>query len=77
MPKDVIHPKVVVLCRNSEGEPEFFACTPAVSHQQMMDGDHYDRAKELAAEHGYEEPMLAFDKTDVAARQLGEAFAQL
>lgn len=77
MPKDVIYPKVVVLCRNSEGEPEFHSCTPAVTHQQMVDGVHYDLAKEHAADNGYEEPMIAFDKTDVAARQLGELFDRL
>jgi len=58
------------LAINSQGEPEFFSCAPSVSHQEMIDGKHYDLAKECAADQGFEEPMIAFDKTDSAARGL-------
>ncbi len=70
MAKDLIYPKVVVLCTNSEGSPEFHTCAPAVTHEQMADGVHYDLAKDSAADNGYEEPMIAFDAADEAARQL-------
>lgn len=77
MPTDVIYPKVVVLCTNSNGEPEFHTHTPVVTHQQMINGDHYDLAKENALHNGYEGPMIAFDKTDLAATQIGEVLAWL
>ena len=77
MPESKIYPKVVVLCRNSQGESEFHTCAPEVTHQQMLDGVHYDLAKENAADNGFEEPMMAFDKTDTAAKQLGEVLAWL
>lgn len=67
--------KVIVLCRNSAGESEFHSCTPEVTQEQYDNGDHYDLAKENAADNGFEEPMVAFDQNDGAARQLGELVA--
>ena len=64
------HVKVVVLCTNAAGEPEFHTCTPEVTQEQYDTGDHYDLAKENAADNGFEEPMVAFDQNDGAARQL-------
>lgn len=66
------YPKVIVLCINSEGAPEFHTCTPAVTQEQLEQGLHYELAKENAADNGYEEPMMAFDENDPAARQLGD-----
>lgn len=66
------YPKVFVLCINSEGAPEFHTCTPAVTQEQMAQGEHYALAKENAADNGYEEPMIAFDENDTAAKQLGD-----
>lgn len=77
MSKDVIYPKVVVLCSNSEGAPEFYTCTPKVTQEEVMNGEHYDRAKEEAEDNGYEGPMIAFDANDPAANQLGEILAYL
>lgn len=77
MSKDVIYPKVIVLCTNSEGAPEFHFCSPACSHQDMIEGKHYDLAKENAETNGYEGPMIAFDATDPAAKQLGELLSWL
>lgn len=68
----MIYPKVVVLCTNSAGAPEFHTCSPEVTHQQMLDGVHYELAKENAGFNGFEPPMIAFDALDPAARQLGE-----
>ena len=77
MPAEYIYPKVVVLCHNSEGAPAFHTCAPQVTHSQMIDGAHYDLAKENAEQCGFEGPMIAFDNTDAAARQLGEVLAWL
>lgn len=74
---ETMYPKVVVLCRNSEGVPEFYTCAPEVTRRQFDDGAHYDLAKENAADNGYEEPMIAFDKTDAAAAQLGDILTWL
>lgn len=73
----LIYPKVVVLCRNSDGEPEFHTCTPGVTHAQKIEGKHYEMAMENAADQGYDEPMVAFDKTDAAAKQLAEVWTWL
>jgi len=69
---DRIYPKVVVLCTDIDGSPIFHTCSPQVTHQQLLDGVHYDLAKENAGFNGFVEPMMAFDATDAAARQLGE-----
>ena len=74
---DRIYPKVVVLCTNSEGSPEFHTYTPEVTHRQMIDGEYYDFAKKNAAESGYAEPMIAFDATDATAKQLTQTAAWL
>jgi hypothetical protein len=72
MSNDTIYPKVVVLCINAEGSPDFHTCAPSVTHAQMLAGEHYELAKENAKDNGFEEPMMAFDATDAAARQLAD-----
>jgi hypothetical protein len=57
---------------NSEGAPEFHTCSPEVTQDQLDAGRHYYLAKENAADNGYSEPMIAFDATDPAARQMGD-----
>jgi hypothetical protein len=69
-------PKVVVLCHNSEGDVEFFKCTPRATEDDIAAGRHYLFAKERAAEHGYS-PIEAFDQQDPAARQLEALIAWL
>lgn len=63
------YPKVIVLCTNSEGAPEFYTCAPEVTQAQIDNGEHYDLAKENAEHNGYTGPMLAFDVSDPAAKQ--------
>jgi hypothetical protein len=75
MTQETKHVKVVVLGTNSNGEPEFHTCTPEVTQTEIDNGEHYELAKENAAENGYQEPMIAFDHADSAARQLGEVLA--
>ncbi|MBK3779874.1 hypothetical protein G3A43_06375 [Paraburkholderia aspalathi] len=71
------YPKVVVLCTNANGEPEFHSCTPEVTQQQIDDGVHYDLAKENAGYNGYSEPMMAFDAKDQAAKDLSQILGWL
>lgn len=68
--------KVVVLCLNSEGMPEFYTCTPECTPDDVEQGKHYVLAKESAEDQGYD-PVIAFDATDPAAKQLGEILAWL
>ena len=68
--------KMVVLCRNSEGAPEFHTCAVEVTPAQRASGDHYEMAEENAADNGYE-PQFAFEENDPAAKQLGEIHAWL
>lgn len=62
--------RVVVLCANSEGAPEFYLCSLVASAEERNDGRHYEVAISEAREHGFVEPMIAFDRTDPAGRQL-------
>lgn len=64
--------RVIVLCSNSNGEPEFHSCMPEVTESEKRDGVHYERAKENAQWSGFAPPMIAFDGTDPAAKQLGD-----
>jgi hypothetical protein len=68
----VVNPKVVVLCMDANGEPTFYTVAPECTLKQVADGEHYERAKNNAREDFYEDPMIAFDATDPAARQLLE-----
>jgi hypothetical protein len=64
--------KVVVLCTNAEGAPEFHTCTPEVTPTQIKEGEHYERARENAEHNGYEGPFIAFDATDAAGEMMAE-----
>lgn len=64
--------KVAVLASNLEGAPEFFWAAVSVTDNEWATGAHRDKAKKLAAEKGYVEPMLTFDLNDPAAHQLGK-----
>ena len=68
--------RVIVLCRNSEGAPEFHTCAVDVTAAQYNNGEHYELAKENAEDNGYE-PQLSFDENDPAAKQLGSILAWL
>ena len=62
--------KLLVLCSNSEGAPEIHTCSVQMTPEQIAEGLHYDVAKENADLNGYEEPMIAFDEQDPAARMI-------
>lgn len=66
--------KVVVLCQNSAGEPEFYLSSQQVSAEDHDLGLHYEQAKREAESQGYQEPMIAFDKADAAAKQLAAVY---
>ena len=65
--------KMVVLCRNSDGAPEFHTCEVEVNQAQYDNGDHYTLAEKDATNNGFE-AKLAFDEKDPAAKQIGEIF---
>jgi hypothetical protein len=67
--------RVAVLCRNSEGAPEFHSCSVSVTKSQIEAGIHYELAKENAILSGYSGPMIAFDGSAPAARQMGDLLA--
>lgn len=67
--------KVVVLCTNSDGFPEFYPSTVQASPAQIAHGVHHGLAKDDARAQGYAEPMIGFDATDPASGQLGEMLA--
>ena len=65
--------KVVVLCLNRAGAPEFFTHMALVTDDEYCLGRHYDQAAEAATEAGFE-PKLSFDQNDPAAKQLGSVY---
>lgn len=75
--QETVYPKCIVLCSNSNGEQEFHTCAPEVTKEQYDNGEHYDLAKQNAEDNGYEGPMIAFDASDPAARQLGSILTWL
>lgn len=69
--------KVLVIAVSSDGAPGIHTCSPQVTVEQIENGDHYDLAKENAEYNGFEQPMVAIDAQDNAARQLVESAAWL
>jgi len=55
--------KMVIAASGFDG-PDLYFCKVECNEEQYENGDHYDCAKEAAAESGYEEPMVAFDEND-------------
>lgn len=49
--------------------------SPEVTHQEMVEGKHCDLANDNAEYNRFEGPMIAFDATDSAAKQLGKILA--
>lgn len=74
---EVKHVKVCVLCSNADGAPEFFWCEVPCSEREYNAGQHYEKAKSVADEKGYELPMIAFDAADPAGQELAQAQAFL
>lgn len=66
------YPRVLVLCSNSNGVPEFHSCIPKVTQHEYDNGEHYELAKANAEFNGFGGPMIAFDASDEAATQLGD-----
>jgi hypothetical protein len=62
--------KTFVLGKSANGEAEFFIADVAVSDDEYALGMHYDRAIEQAREAGFEQPFIAFDEKDQAAKQM-------
>jgi hypothetical protein len=65
--------KVMVLCTGADGSPSFYFCRARLTKEDYDEGKHYDLAKEKAASEGYEDPMMAFDESDNAGRQLRDS----
>jgi len=57
--------KCAVFSINSNGEPDIFFCKVKCSQEQYDNGEHYEKAKELAEENSYD-PVLACDENDPA-----------
>lgn len=66
--------KVIVFvgAYDASGAPDILPLAVECSAQDVENGNHYELAKNLAAEHGYE-PQFAFDENDPAGRRLAKA----
>jgi hypothetical protein len=56
--------KCVVACHNAQGEPDFFFVKIQCSEDEYESGTHYERAKIIAIEEGYEGEFVVFDESD-------------
>jgi hypothetical protein len=56
--------KIIVACSNSKGSGDMFVCEVNASEDQVNNGDHYDMAKNLAEDSGYEAPFVCFDHSE-------------
>ncbi len=65
--------KVIVVCINSEDDPEFFWCNVQVTEDEYNLGLHYDRAQEQAEAAGYK-VLVSFDQHEHAAKQVPDLF---
>ena len=61
--------KVVVSCRNSNGQPDFYFTTVSVNENAYNDGTHYDIAEEDARLAGYD-VFCSFDEKDPAFKYI-------
>ena len=50
--------KCIVAGTNANGEPDLYCCIVNCTIDQGHNGNHYDTAKEMAEDHGYEGAML-------------------
>lgn len=65
--------KLCVSAINANGEPDLYFCRVRCTDTQYDEGLHYEAAKDLATNNGYE-PALAYDDTDSAGRALADLF---
>ncbi|MGV4935305.1 hypothetical protein ACVCGZ_05750 [Serratia nematodiphila] len=68
--------RIAVACVNASGMSDMPIFTIRITREEYDLGVHYDKAKDLAQESGYEEPFVCFDATEQdailsAARKLG------
>lgn len=55
--------KMIVAATNSHGKPDLYLCEVSCPQEQIDTGEHYELAKELAKNDGFQ-PYLAFDEYD-------------
>lgn len=71
--------RVIVACRNANGEADMFVTDVMVGQASFEHGEHYEIAQSRAEEEGYEPPFLCFDESEQAniARQVNSLKAQI
>ncbi len=65
--------KMIVAAVNAAGEPDFFFCKVNCSESEIDDGEHYEAARTLADEEGFE-TRLVFDERDSGGRAILDVF---
>lgn len=65
--------KMIVAAVNAGGEPDFFFCKVNCNESEIDDGEHYEAARALADEEGFE-TRLVFDEMDSGGRAILDVF---
>lgn len=68
--------KCIVACKNANGSPDFYPCEIEATKKQRNNGEHYQKATDLAADKGYEGEMVAYDEKDGPAFLFEQFFPQ-
>ena len=60
----LIQVKCVVTCRDARGVPALYPCVITCNAEKYDAGDHYDMAKAMAEDAGYENVGIVYDEND-------------
>lgn len=56
--------KCAVACHNASGAPDFFFVKIKCTEEEYQEGTHYEFARAIAKEMGYEGEFVVFDESD-------------
>jgi len=65
--------KMMAAVVNASGEPDFFFCKVKCNDDEIDNGEHYDAARALAEEEGYE-VRLVYDQMDSGGQAIQHIF---
>lgn len=55
---------MLVACVNANGEPDLARLTVLATDHEQEHGEHYEKARSMAQEDGYEPPFICYDEAD-------------
>ena len=62
--------RMIVVCHNSNGEPDFYFCKVRCTFEEYNEGEHYALAHQKAQEKGYSGPFVTICEDDPSGKKL-------